>query len=127
MDRDSHYHKQSAGVPWHMQIEFRDSQEEPWYMDQAERFNAFGFNNFEGWECSSGHRSIIIREPDGSVKRSYSCHDQPLGNIETGFKLFDKPEICTTSSCVSSADSKIPKRAPGTQMPLWPGDNTFKV
>ncbi len=127
MDRDSHYHKQSAGVPWHMQIEFRDSQEEPWYMDQAERFNAFGFNNFEGWECSSGHRSIIIREPDGSVKRSYSCHDQPLGNIETGFKLFDKPEICTTSSCVSSADSKIPKRAPDTQMPLWPGDNTFKV
>jgi hypothetical protein len=110
-----------------MQIEFRDSQENPWYMDQAERFNAFNFNNFEGWECSSGHRSIIIREPDGSVKRSYSCHDQPLGNIETGFKLFDKPEICTTSSCVSSADSKIPKRAPGTQMPLWPGDNTFKV
>ena len=94
-------------------------------MDQAERFNAFDFNKFEGWECSSGYRSIIIREPDGSVKRSYSCHDQPLGNIETGFKLFDGPKVCTTKSCVSSADSKIPKRAPGTAMPLWPGDDTF--
>ena len=73
IDKDSHFHKQSAGVPWHMQIEFRDKKGEPWYMDQAERFNAFNFNNFEGWECSSGYRSIIIREPDGSVKRSYSC------------------------------------------------------
>jgi hypothetical protein len=32
-----------------------------------------------------------------------------LGNIETGFKLFNKPTICTTKSCVSSADSKLPK------------------
>ena len=126
MDRDSHFHKQSADVPWHMQIEFRDSEGNPWYMDQAERFNAFNFNNFEGWECSSGYRSIIIREPDGSIKRSYSCHDQPLGNIETGFNLFPGPTVCTTRSCVSSADSKIPKRKAGTQMPLWPGDETFK-
>lgn len=37
-------------------------------------------------------------------------HDAPLGNIETGFKLFDKPMSCITESCVSSADSKIPKR-----------------
>jgi hypothetical protein len=49
-------------------------------------------------------------EPDGSIKRSYSCGDVPLGNIETGFKLFDRPMPCITSSCVSSADSKIPKR-----------------
>jgi hypothetical protein len=126
IDKDDHYRKQSADVPWHMQIEFRDKKGNPWYMDQAERFNAFEFNKFEGWECSSGYRSIIIREPDGSIKRSYSCHDQPLGNIETGFKLFDKPTKCITGSCVSSADSKIPKRAPGTKMPLWPGDETFK-
>jgi hypothetical protein len=33
---------------------------------------------------------------------------------------------CSTNSCVSSADSKIPKRAPGTQMPLFPGDETWK-
>ena len=126
IDQDDHYRKQTAKVPWNMQVEFRDDKGDPYYMDQAERFNAFNFNKFEGWECSSGYRSIIIREPDGSVKRSYSCHDQPLGNIETGFKLFDGPELCTTGACVSSADSKIPKRAPGTKMPLWPGDKTFE-
>ena len=102
--------KNDASVPWHMQVEFQDSKGKKWYMDQAERFNAFNFNNFEGWMCNAGYQGIIIREPDGSIKRSYSCHDVPLGNIETGFKLFDKPVICTTKSCVSSADSKIPKR-----------------
>ena len=112
-------------VPQHFQVEFKDSDNKEWYMDQAERFNAFNFNKFKGWECSSGYRSIIIREPDGSIKRSYSCHDKPLGNIETGFRLFDKPEKCISPSCVSSADSKIPKRAEGTKLPLWPGDKTF--
>ena len=102
--------RNDASVPWHMQVEFTDSKGEKWYMDQAERFNAFNFNNFNGWSCNAGYQGIIIREPDGSVKRSYSCHDVPLGNIETGFKLFDKPMPCITSSCVSSADSKIPKR-----------------
>ena len=119
-------YQESKKVPQHFQVEFKDKENKEWYMDQAERFNAFNFNKFSGWECSSGYRSIIIREPDGSIKRSYSCHDKPLGNIETGFKLFDRPVNCISPTCVSSADSKIPKRAPGTQMPLWPGDETFK-
>ncbi len=113
-------------IPPKFQVELSESDGKAWYMDQAERFNAFEFNNFEGWECSSGYRSIIIREPDGNIKRSYSCSDQPLGNIETGFKLFDSPMPCQTGSCVSSADSKIPKRKPGTKLPLWPGDTTFE-
>jgi len=101
--------KNDASVPWHMQVELKDSKGKKWYMDQAERFNAFNFNNFEGWACNAGYSGIIIREPDGSVKRSYSCHDAPLGNIETGFELFKTPKTCITKSCVSSADSKIPK------------------
>ena len=113
-------------VPQHFQVEFKDGKHKEWYMDQAERFNAFNFNKFNGWECSSGFRSIIIREPDGSVKRSYSCSDAPLGNIETGFKLFSKPMKCISGSCVSSADSKIPKRAPGTKLPLYPGDKSYE-
>ena len=108
-----------------MEIELIDSKGEVYEMDQAERFNAFNFNNFRGWDCSSGHRSIIIREPDGSIKRSYSCRDLPLGNIETGFKLFDSPQPCLSDACVSSADSKIPKRKPGVNLPLWPGDKTY--
>ena len=102
--------KPDASVPWHMQVELTDKDKNKWYMDQAERFNAFNFNNFKGWSCESGYRSIIIREPDGSIKRSYSCADKPLGYIETGFKLFDSPKECITDACVSSADSKIPKR-----------------
>jgi organic radical activating enzyme len=75
--------------------------------DQAERFNAFGFNKFTNWSCNAGYQSVIIRGAE--VKRSYSCHDIPLGNLLTGFDLFTEPRRCTTPSCVSSADSKIPK------------------
>lgn len=117
-------HESGSQIPQLMQVEFNDAQGKKWFIDQAERFNAFNFNQFKDWECSAGYRSIIIREPDGSVKRSYSCNDQPLGNINTGFKLFDRPEKCITQSCVSSADSKIPKRKAGTKWPLWPGDQT---
>ena len=101
---------ETTGVPQHMQVEFEDKHGKKWYMDQAERFNAFNFNRFRGWTCESGYRSIIIREPDGSIKRSYSCSDEPLGYIDKGFKLFDRPMPCITDTCVSSADSKIPKR-----------------
>ncbi len=116
---------QQSNVDAHYQVEFIDKEGKPWFMDQAERFNAFNFNNFKGWECSSGFRSIIIREPDGTIKRSYSCAEVPLGQIETGFKLYDKPMPCGSKSCVSSADSKIPKRLPGTKLPLFPGDTSF--
>ena len=122
---DPIYKEEHSKIPQHFQVEFTDKSKKIWYMDQAERFNAFNFNKFNGWECSSGYRGIIIREPDGSIKRSYSCHDAPLGNIETGFKLFDGPMPCQSPSCVSSADSKIPKRAPGTKLPLFPGDETY--
>ena len=102
-----------------MQVLLTDDTGKDWYMDQAERFNAFNFNCFKGWECSSGYRSIIIREPCGSIKRSYSCSDEPIGNITTGFKLFDGPQVCISNSCVSSADSKIPKRKSGSKLDLW--------
>jgi len=97
-------------IPPHFQVEMEDSKGNKYYMDQAERFNAFNFNKFKGWNCNAGYQGIIIREPDGNIKRSYSCRDEPLGNIETGFQLFKNPMPCITDSCVSSADSKIPKR-----------------
>jgi MoaA/NifB/PqqE/SkfB family radical SAM enzyme len=102
-----------------MQVELTDDNGHEWYMDQAERFNAFNFNCFKGWECSAGYRSIIIREPCGSIKRSYSCSDEPIGNIETGFKLYETIQPCISESCVSSADSKIPKRKQGSKLSLW--------
>ena len=102
-----------------MQVKLTDDTGYDWYMDQAERFNAFNFNCFKGWECSSGYRSIIIREPCGSIKRSYSCSDEPIGNIETGFTLHKELKPCISTSCVSSADSKIPKRKVGCSLNLW--------
>jgi organic radical activating enzyme len=88
------------------QIRLTDGQT-TYYIDQAERFNAFGFNKFNDWTCNSGYQSVIIRGEE--VKRGYSCHDTPLGSIIDGFNLFNIPRRCLTPSCVSSADSKIPK------------------
>lgn len=89
------------------QIVLYDKTNQEYLFDQAERFNAFGFNKFKGWICNSGFQSIIIRENE--IKRSYSCSDKPLGTLTEGFTLFKEPRICITDSCVSSADSKIPK------------------
>jgi hypothetical protein len=89
------------------QVELEDADGNKYYIDQAERFNAFGFNKFKGWMCNAGYQGIVIRENE--VKRSYSCHEEPLGTLTEGFKIFDQPKICITPSCVSSADSKIPK------------------
>jgi hypothetical protein len=33
-----------------------------------------------------------------------------FATLETGFTIFDRPTVCISESCVSSADSKIPKR-----------------
>lgn len=88
-------------------IELYDIAGEKYLFDQAERFNAFNFNNFQGWLCHSGYQSVIIRSNE--VKRSYSCHDKMLGTLTDGFELFKEPKKCITQSCVSSADSKIPK------------------
>ena len=92
------------------QLKLIDNKKKEYYLDQAERLNAFGFNKFQNWTCNAGFQSCIVREPGGEVKRSYSCHDQPLGSIDEGFSLFKTAMPCITPSCVSSADSKIPKK-----------------
>jgi hypothetical protein len=100
------FHQRAFGEEVY-QIALYDTADKEYFFDQAERFNAFDFNKFKDWTCNSGHQSVIIRGSE--VKRGYSCHDLPLGNILTGFDLFTAPKQCITPSCVSSADSKIPK------------------
>jgi hypothetical protein len=105
-------HKMQTGFPQRSngedayQIALYDADDTEYLFDQAERFNAFGFNKFTDWSCNAGYQSVIIR--GNEVKRSYSCHDVPLGTLDK-FELFKEPKRCTTPSCVSSADSKIPK------------------
>jgi organic radical activating enzyme len=99
--------QQRADGEDYYQIALYDQSNKEYLFDQAERFNAYGFNKFKDWDCNSGYQSVIIRQNE--VKRSYSCHDQLLGTLTEGFSLFDSPRKCITPSCVSSADSKIPK------------------
>jgi len=77
-----------------------------YFIDQAERFNALGFNSFTNWTCNSGYQSVIIR--GNEVKRAYSCNEDAIGTLDN-FELFKEPKRCITLKCVSSADSKIPK------------------
>lgn len=88
------------------QIKLFDRDGNEYLFDQSERFNAYGFNKFKNWECHSGFQSVVIS--GNNVKRSHGCRDLPIGTL-TNFKLFKIPKHCITSSCVCSADSKIPK------------------
>jgi len=87
------------------QIRLTDG-EQDYFIDQAERFNALGFNSFTNWTCNSGYQSVIIRSNE--VKRAYSCNEDAIGTLNN-FELFKEPKRCITLRCVSSADSKIPK------------------
>jgi len=106
-------HRMQTGFPQHTngekvaQIALYDKDGREYELDQAERFNAFGFNKFQGWTCNAGYQGIVIRENE--VKRSYSCHEEPLGTLSEGFEIFKEPRKCVTPTCVSSADSKLPK------------------
>ena len=90
-----------------MQMYFEDHKGNDYGLDQAERMNAFDFNKFKDWNCAAGYQSCVIRGVE--VKRAYSCAEEPLGTLTDGFTLFKAPSKCITSTCVSSADSKIPK------------------
>jgi hypothetical protein len=89
------------------QIRLYDSSNKDYLFDQAERFNAFGFNKFRGWYCNAGFQSLVIHSNE--VKRSHGCGDFILGTLDEGFSLNKTIKRCITASCVSSADSKIPK------------------
>ena len=90
-----------------LQVKLIDNQRKVYFIDQAERFNSYGFNQFKDWTCNAGYQGIIIRSNE--VKRSYSCKEEILGTLTEGFIIFDRPKVCVTDTCVSSADSKIPK------------------
>ena len=106
-------HKMRTGFPQKslqqevLQVKLIDNQRKVYFIDQAERFNSYGFNKFKDWTCNAGYQGIIIRSNE--VKRSYSCKEEILGTLTEGFIIFDRPKVCVTDTCVSSADSKIPK------------------
>ena len=90
-----------------------------YWIDEPERLNSLRFNQFKGWECSTGYGACVI-ERNGDVRRGHMCHDKILGNIQTDFELYSKPQVCVTPrSCSTGADIEIPKRKMGSFLPLW--------
>ena len=75
--------------------------------------------------CCASSEPCCLRSTSQEV--CATRHDAHCPDCTLHSKLFslDKAEKCISPTCVSSADSKIPKRAEGTQLPLWPGDKTF--
>lgn len=111
--------KEYGSVP-EMQFELLDADGKKWYLDQAERLNGFGFNNFEGWECAAGYSSCSIVEPLGIVKRGNSCVDKPLGYAGSPLSLFDNIKACKTQApCCCTSDSKVPKRRAESSLGLF--------
>jgi hypothetical protein len=70
------------------QIALYDKDRNEYELDQAERFNAFGFNKFKGWECNAGYQGCVIRENE--VKRSYRFNEHQ--SFSSSFKLDDRKE-----------------------------------
>ena len=86
-----------------------DDDDNEYYYSSAEQLIAGSNLNFLGWLCTAGYQSITIVQ-DGTVVRGSVCKPQILGNIKTGFKIFDKVEKCiTNANCHCGADLKMPK------------------
>ena len=97
-------------------MELIDSNGNSWYLDSCDRLNAFNFNQYTGWECSAGYRSLII-DTEGNIKRGHNCYEKPIGHIDKNFNLHSTIKPCITPVCSCTADNKIPKRKPGATRP----------
>tara|TARA_B100002019_G_scaffold89376_1_gene77325 strand:- start:16465 stop:17442 length:978 start_codon:yes stop_codon:yes gene_type:complete len=86
-----------------------DDDENEYYYSSAEQLIAGSNLNFLGWRCTAGYQSITINN-DGTVTRGTMCRKEVLGNIKTGFKIFNEVKKCITNlNCHCGADLKMPK------------------
>ena len=69
-------------------------------------------NKFKGWICWAGLQEIYI-EPNGMVWRCVKRAGNPLGSIQGGFKLLEKPMPCNKKDCTCGADLLISKAKNG--------------
>lgn len=74
-----------------------------------EQLMSQNLRSYLNWNCTAGYQSITIHA-DGKITRGQICNQELLGNIKTGFKLFNKIKKCETKrNCSCSADLKMPK------------------
>lgn len=64
----------------------------------ANRLHNEKLDYWEGWKCAAGFNYLII-EPNLDVYGSM-CKNDYLGNLETGFKLFDDYTTCKQPRCI---------------------------
>ena len=60
---------------------------------------------WEGWECAAGHDRLHI-DSDFTVL-SGECFNDNLGNLLTGWKLFDRSTICKKKRCTGCTDDLL--------------------
>ena len=87
----------------------KDEDHNVYELANFEQLMSQGLKSYKGWNCRAGYQAITIHE-NGEITRGQVCHKEILGNIKTGFTLFNEVKPCITSlSCSCSADLKIPK------------------
>tara|TARA_B100001287_G_scaffold259731_1_gene247169 strand:- start:1140 stop:1484 length:345 start_codon:yes stop_codon:yes gene_type:complete len=82
-------------------------------------------NKFKGWICWAGLQEIYI-EPNGTVWRCVKRAGTPLGSIQGGFKLLEKPMPCNKKDCTCGADLLISKAKNGHLDKLRVGKDRLK-
>ena len=78
-------------------------------------------NKFQGWSCWAGIQEVYI-DPNGIVWRCVKKAGKPLGSIQNGFELLDKPLACNKKDCTCGADLLISKAKPGFENRLRVGN-----
>ena len=62
-------------------------------------------DNWQGWDCDAGYKRISVNK-DFDVS-SATCHNDHLGNIFTGWDLFEKPTTCKLPTCTGCTDDLL--------------------
>tara|TARA_Y100000766_G_C18892239_1_gene599140 strand:+ start:1255 stop:2271 length:1017 start_codon:yes stop_codon:yes gene_type:complete len=81
---------------------------EHWF-NSVEELIAKNGMSYEGFYCTAGMQGIVIYE-NGDVVRGRVCKGEKLGNIKTGFTLFNEVKKCIQKrNCHCAGDVKMPK------------------
>lgn len=75
------------------------------YLINANWIHNESMDNWQTWECSAGQTRILI-EIDLTVY-SGECLNDNLGNLATGWELFNNPTVCKQNRCTGCTDDLI--------------------
>ncbi len=79
-----------------------------WKDFSTEEFEGHQLNQFQGWSCAGGTRSLAIR-PDGTMHVGTCRVGGSIGNVFGEWNLPQQWIVCTMKTCSCGADLFIPK------------------